>query len=83
MRRYREYKKYKEIDERYVKGRKVDVHKRYVKYHLYKATKIMEIDTSERKLYLEKHFKKSNLKDRKSETKLIEKCLTIAREITL
>lgn len=39
MKRYREYK---EIDERYVKGRKVDVHKRYVKYHLYKATKMME-----------------------------------------
>ena len=29
MKRYREYK---EIDERYVKGRKVDVHKKYVKY---------------------------------------------------
>ena len=39
MKRYREYK---EIDERYVKGRKADVHKRYVRYHLYKATKMME-----------------------------------------
>ena len=36
------YKEYKEIDERYVKGRKVDVHKKYVKYKLYKETKIME-----------------------------------------
>lgn len=36
------YIEYKEIDERYVKGRKVDVHKRYVRYKLYKETKIME-----------------------------------------
>ena len=41
MRRYREYK---EIDERNVKGRKVDVHKKYVKYKLYKETKMMEKD---------------------------------------
>ena len=36
------YIEYKEIDERYVKGRKVDVHKRYVRYKLYKETKMME-----------------------------------------
>lgn len=36
------YIEYKEIDERNVKGRKVDIHSRYVKYKLYKETKIME-----------------------------------------
>ena len=36
------YIEYKEIDERYVKGRKVDIHSKYVKCKLYKETKIME-----------------------------------------
>lgn len=108
------YIEYKEIDERNVKGRKVDIHSRYVKYKLYKAIKMIEkegilkpfvvmrrgtnyyvksdnirfiaakmlgfekipcliIDTSERKSYLEKHFKKSNLKDEKSETRTYRK----------
>ena len=112
MKRYREYK---EIDERNVKGRNVDVHKRYVRYHLYKTTKMMEkegirkpfkvmkmgnnyyvigdnirfvaaqimgfkkipcliIDTRKERLLLRKNFKRKEIKDEKSETKMLNNC---------
>lgn len=110
------YIEYKEIDERNVKGRKVDIHSRHVKYKLYKAIKMIEkegilkpfvvmrrgtnyyvksdnirfiaakmlgfekipcliIDTNKRRLLLRKNFKRNEIKDEKSETKMYGKML--------